>query len=429
MLPPGPRQPSVVQLVHFARRPLEWLDDCARRYGDPFTARLPGYEPFVFVAAPDLIKQIFTGDDEVLLAGKANAVLEPLVGKHSVLLLDGKPHLRQRRLLSPPMRGDRLHAYAGLIADIAAAEVARMPRGRDFALNEHMQAITLDVILRAVFGIDDAAARSGGLRQLIMQVLEPPPALLTFLPVKYLDVPLSPFRTFLRRRARLAAMLRDVITARRAEPARERTDILSLLLGTEMTDDELVDELVTMLVAGHETTATALSWAVACLLEHPATLARLRDELATPGAADAAFAGLPYLDAVITETLRLRPVVPDVVRRLERPTRFAGYDLPAGVHLAPCIHLAHRRAEIYPEPAAFRPERFLGARPDPYAWLPFGGGVRRCLGMAFALYEMKIVLGVMLTRLRLRLARRGPVAVVRRSVTLAPAHGTRVRIE
>ncbi len=433
MLPPGPRQPSIVQLVHFARRPLEWFDECAARYGDPFTARLPGYAPFIFVAAPDLIKQIFTGDDQVLLAGKANAVLEPLVGKHSVLLLDGKPHLRQRRLLSPPMRGERMNAYGGLIAEIAAAEVARMPRGRDFAFHDHMQAITLDVILRAVFGVEEGAGMRA-LRALIVEVLKPPPALLTLLPVKYLDVPLSPFRTFLRRRAELARSLRAVVAARRAEATGERTDLLSLLLGVRdedgrpMGDDELVDELITMLVAGHETTATALSWAVACLLEHPDIEARLRDEVTASPGTPQAFAALPYLDAVVTETLRLRPVVPDVVRRLERPMRFAGYDLPAGVHLAPCIHLAHRRAEAYPEPARFRPERFAGSKPDPYSWLPFGGGIRRCLGQAFALYEMKIVLGVVMSRLRLRLARPGTVGVVRRSVTLAPDAGTRVRI-
>ena len=432
MLPPGPRQPSLVQLVHFTRRPAEWLEECGRRYGDPFTARLPGYAPFVFVAAPALIKEIFTGDDEVLQAGKANQVLAPLVGRHSVLLLDGAPHLRQRRLLSPPLRGERMHAYARLIAEITAAEVARMPRGRAFGLHEHMQAITLEVILRAVFGFDDGA-RMGALRRLIARVLEPPPALLALLPAKYLDFPLSPFRRFLRRRAELARALGEVIAARRAAPDPGRADILSLLLGVRdddgrpMSDDELCDELITMLVAGHDTTATALSWAFACVLERPEVEARLRDEVGS--APDpAALAGLDYLDAVIKETLRLRPIVPDVVRQLQRPMRFAGYDLPAGVYLAPCIQLAHRRAEVYPEPARFRPERFLGVKPDPYTWLPFGGGIRRCLGMAFALYEMKLVLGGVLAGCRLELATPGTVRVVRRTVTLAPEAGTRVRI-
>jgi cytochrome P450 len=421
----------VLQLVEFARRPLEWLEQCARRFGDPFTARLPGHGTFVMAAAPELIKEILTGDGELLRAGKANAMLEPLVGRNSVLLLDGAPHLRQRRLLSPPLRGERMHAYAGLIAEIAQAEVARMPRDGAFALHGHMQAITLDVILRAVFGVEEGA-RMSALRRLVLEVLEPPPALLTFVPPKYLDVPLSPFRKFLRRRAELARALREVVATRRAAGG-AGTDILSLLLaardedGRPMSEEELVDELITMLAAGHETTATALSWMFACVLEHPAVEARLRDEIA--GASDPdAVAALPYLDAVIKETLRLRPIVPDVVRRIERPMRFAGFDLPAGVNLTPCIHLAHRRAEIYPEPARFSPERFLDVRPDPYAWLPFGGGIRRCLGMAFALYEMKIVTGVLFARLRLELDRPGTVRVVRRSVTLAPHGGTRVRV-
>lgn len=432
MLPPGPRQPGVVQLVEFARRPLEWLEACGRRYGDPFTARLPGHGTFVFAAAPGLIKEILTGDDELLQAGKANAMLEPLVGRHSVLLLDGAPHLRQRRLLSPPLRGERMQAYAGLIAEIAAAEVARMPRAGAFPLHGHMQAIALDVILRAVFGVEEGAHMSA-LRRLILEVLEPPPALLTFVPPKYLDVPFSPFRTFLRRRAALARALREVVAVRRAAGG-GGADILSLLLaardadGRPMSDEELVDELVTMLAAGHETTATALSWTFACVLEHPAVEARLRDEIAGAAGDPAALAALPWLDAVIKETLRLRPIVPDVVRKLQAPMRFAGFDLPAGVSLAPCIHLAHRRADVYPEPERFRPERFLDRRPDPYSWLPFGGGIRRCLGMAFALYEMKIVTGVLFARLRLRLDRPGTVRVIRRSVTLAPRGGTRVRV-
>jgi cytochrome P450 len=258
-----------------------------------------------------------------------------------------------------------------------------------------------------------------------------PPAFLLFLPVKYLDFPFSPFRRFLARRAALADSVLEVVATRRAAGG-GGADILSLLLaardedGQPMTDDELVDELITMLAAGHDTTATALSWTFACLLEHPSVEARLRDEIA--GADPTALAGLPYLEAVIKESLRLRPIVPDVVRQLQRPTRFAGFDLPAGAHLAPCIHLAHRRPESYPEPTRFRPERFLDVRPDPYAWLPFGGGIRRCLGMAFALSEMKIVLAVVLTRLRLRLDRPGTVRVVRRGVTLAPKAGTRVRV-
>ena len=435
-LPPGPSAPSAVQLLHFTQRPLAWLEDCARRYGDPFTVRLPGLGAFVMIAAPELIKQVFTGDDDVLHAGKANAMLEPMVGRHSVLLLDGAPHLRQRRLLSPPLRGDRMAAYAPLMAEITAATLARMPRGTPFALHDHLQSITLDVILRAVFGLE-AGAGLTELRALLVAMLEPPPALMAFLPVRYLDFPGSPYRRFLRRRDAVDGALRAILRARRAAPEPGRTDILSLLgaarddHGVAMTEDELRDELMTMLIAGHETTATALSWTFACLLEHPEVLARVVAELdgarTASGELDvAALARLEYLDAVIKETLRLRPILPDVVRKVQAPMELAGYAIPTGVSLAPCIHLAHRRATSFPEPRRFRPERFLGAKLDPYTWLPFGGGIRRCLGMAFALHEMKIVLGVILSRAQLRLAKPGPVAVVRRSITLAPAGGTRV---
>ena len=437
-LPPGPRTPGVVQLIEFATRPTTWLEACARRYGDPFTARLPGLGTFVLAAAPDLIKQIFTGDPEQLLAGTANAIVEPIVGRNSVLRLDGPAHLRQRRLLSPPLRGERLHAYAGLIAEITEAELARLPLHRPFALHEHMQSITLDIILRAVFGLGQGPVMQE-LRGLLVTMLQPPPAILAFLPPRLLDFPLSPYRTFLRRRDAASVALRRILRARLASPARG-TDILSLLLaardehGVAMTEDELRDELMTMVVAGHETTATALSWAIALLLDHPDVLARLRTELDGAGTADgaldpAAVTGLDYLDGVVKETLRVRPIIPDVVRELQRPMRFAGFDIPAGTFLAPCIHLAHRRAEAFPEPARFRPERWLGAKVDPYTWLPFGGGIRRCLGMAFAIYEMKLVLAIMVTRLRLRLARPGPVAIVRRTITLAPEHGTRVVLE
>ncbi|HVV81564.1 MAG TPA: cytochrome P450 [Kofleriaceae bacterium] len=438
-LPPGPRAPSVVQLVEFTPRPLEWLEACAARYGDPFTVRFPALGTYVLAAAPGLIKEIFTGDPEVLKAGKANELLRPILGNHSVILLDGAPHLRQRRLLSPPLRGERMHAYAELIAAITATELARMPVGRACSLYEHLQAITLDVILRAVFGLDDGP-HLRELRGLLVAMLEPPPAILAFLPPRWLDLPLSPYRTFLRRRDAVDAALHRIIRARTAAPDRERTDILSLLLaarddqGVAMTEDELRDELMTMLIAGHETTATALSWAFACVLDRPDVEARLQDELSgartAGGALDlAAVPALDYLDAVVKETLRVRPILPDVARYLERPLRFAGYDLPASVNVAPCIHLAHRRAEAFPEPARFRPERWLGAKVDPYTWLPFGGGIRRCLGMAFALFEMKIVLAVVLSRARLRLATPGPVRVVRRTISLAPAGGTRVVLD
>ncbi|HEY1584576.1 MAG TPA: cytochrome P450, partial [Polyangia bacterium] len=283
----------------------------------------------------------------------------------------------------------------------------------------------------AVFGLD-AGAEMDALAALLVEYTEPPPAMLMFLPTRYLDyadVPLSPYRTFLRRREKVDRALRAMIRDRQAAHDASRTDILSLLLqardedGQPMTEDELRDELMTMLLAGHETTATALSWTFAYLLQLPSVMQRLVPELEATGGDPAALARCEYLDAVVKESLRLRPIVPDVVRRVESPITVGGYDIPAGAFLTPCIYLAHRRAQTWPEPDRFRPERFLGARVDPYSWFPFGGGIRRCIGMAFALYEMKIVLGLTLLGARLRLDTETPLKTIRRGVTLAPAGG------
>jgi cytochrome P450 len=439
-LPSGPRGPAFLHLLGYAYWTLPFFERCARRYGDPFTLRMPGFGAYVILAAPELIKEVFTAEADTLHAGKANVVLHPAVGRHSVLLLDGKEHLRQRRLLMPPLHGERMHAYASLMAEITTAELRRMPLGARFALHGHMQNITLQVILRAVFGLDEGA-QMDELAALLVEFMKPLPSFLVFVPpdyLKYGDFPFSPYRAFVRRRERVDQALRAILRARMAAPDPSRSDILSLLVsardeeGRGMSEDELRDELVTMLVAGHETTATALSWVFAVILQHPLVHGRLLDELDRGAdlAIDVArLTANEYLDAVIKEALRLRPILPDVTRRVEQPTTIAGYDLPAGTFLTPSIYLAHRRPESWPEPDRFRPERFLGAKVDPYAWFPFGGGIRRCLGMAFALYEMKIVVGAMLLGARLRLATDDPLRVVRRSITLAPAGGTPVVLE
>lgn len=434
--PPVVRTPSIVQLLQFSLRPLEFFDACARRYGDVFTVRLPSFGDYVMLGSPALVKQVFTEDSETLHAGKANALLEPIVGANSVLLLDGKPHLRQRRLLLPPLHGERMHAYAELMAKITRDALRVMPRGEPFSIHGPMQSITLQVILRAVFGLDEGA-QMDALATLLTEYLTPPPAIFTFLPLEYADFPLSPYRAFVRRREAVDRELRKILRARMATPDPTRTDILSLLLsardedGRAMSEDELRDELLTMLLAGHETTATALAWTFACILDTPEVSARLDDELARVRGANgeidiAALVRNEYLDAVVKESLRLRPIIPDVVRRVQQPYRIAGYDVPVGAFLTPCIHLVHRRADLYPEPDRFRPDRFVGVKPDPYAWFPFGGGIRRCLGMAFALYEMKVVLGIILAHAQLRLADQRPIGVVRRGITLAPSGGTRV---
>ncbi len=424
-LPPGPRAPRAWQMLRYTWSTFGYFEACARRFGDPFTLKLPGLGDFVMLAAPDLIKQVFTADPDELHAGAANEILEPVVGRRSVLLLDGREHLRQRRLLLPPLHGERMQAYAALMAEIASAAVDRMPLGARFPLHPHMQWITLQVILRAVFGLDEGA-QMDDLAALLVELMIPPPALLVFMPPRwqrYADFPGSPYRTFLARRAKVDRALYAILRARKAAPDPARGDILSLLLaardedGRPMTDEELRDELITMLLAGHETTATALSWAFALVLARPDVVARLTDEPEGD-----------YAEAVIKESLRLRPILPDVVRRVERPYAIAGYQIPVGAYLSPCIYLAHRRPESWPEPERFRPERFLGAKIDPYSWFPFGGGIRRCLGMAFALYEMKVVLAVMTKRARLRLVG-GEPGVVRRGLTLAPSAGTEVILD
>jgi unspecific monooxygenase len=283
-LPAGPAHPSWLQMIHFSVRPLAYLDECAQRYGDPFTLRLPGFGNFVMISAPELVKQVFTEDAEILHAGKANAMLEPILGPNSVLLLDGKPHLRQRRLLLPPLHGERMQAYAQLMAEITATEIDRMPRGEPFSLHTHMQSITLQVILRAVFGLDHGA-RMDALARLLTEYLTPPHAIFTFLPIEYADFPFSPYRTFLRRREAVDRELRSILRERMKEHDPSRTDILSLLLsardedGQPMTEDELRDELLTMLLAGHETTATALAWTFGCILQNADVASRIDDEL------------------------------------------------------------------------------------------------------------------------------------------------------
>lgn len=435
-LPPGPREPSVVQLLRFTFQPLEFLEDSLARYGDPFTLRFAGLGNFVLVTAPDLLKQVFTADADELTSGSANKILEPVTGPRSLLLLDGAEHLRMRRLLMPPLHGERMHAYAETMAKAANEEVRHFSSGRPFSLHPHMQAITLEVILRAVFGVEDRA-RLARLVEVLEKFMKPPPAIFAFAPVLQKDFAFSPMRIFFRRREAVDRELYALIDERQKHPDESRTDVLALLLaardeeGKPLTRSELRDELVTMLVAGHETTATSLSWTIACLLENPAVLERLEAELAgcvqKDGSIDvAAVVRAEYLDAVVKESLRLRPIVPDVVREVRVPFEFAGHKIPVGTFLTPCIHLAHRQPDVYPEPARFRPERFIGVKPDPYRWFPFGGGIRRCIGMAFALYEMKVVLATILTRTRLRLTR--PVKVIRRTLTLAPSRGTEVEL-
>jgi cytochrome P450 len=416
-LPPGPTEPHAWQSLRWVLRPEAWLLASRERYGDAFTLHLP-FGDAVLLAGPEAIKAVFTGDPAVFHAGEGNAPLEPAVGRNSILLLDGPAHLRQRRLLLPPFHGERLSRWTDLMAEIANADLDAWPVDRAFPLEARTRAITLDVILRVVFGIEEAG-RLAELRTLFGRLLPSGGArMVAMLPVFRRDLgPLTPWRAFLRTRDRIDAVLYDEIARRRADPALdEREDILSLLLQTDLTDEELRDELMTLLLAGHETTAVALAWTFALLFANPAAYARLVKEVRT-GDDDR------YLDAVIAETLRLRPPIPAVVRRLTQPATVAGWDLPAGTKIAPCIWLVNRRADLYPDPHAFRPERFLDDPPETYSWLPFGGGVRRCVGATFATTEMRVVLRALLERADVRGHGAPATRSARRAIVLAPPHG------
>jgi len=378
------------------------------------------------VADPDLIKQVLTADPETLRAGEGNAtLLEPMLGRFSLLTLDGADHLRQRRLLLPAFHGERMKAYATVMAEACETSIDSWPTGRPFALHPMMQAITLDVILRTVFGLG-SGERQGELRASMVALLDIATRPWLLFPGLFGVDPFAiPWLRLARLKRRVDQALYDIIAERRRRPT-GGADVLSMMLeardqdGSPMTDVEVRDELVTLLLAGHETTATALAWTFDQLLSHPAALARVRADLAT-GADD-------YLDAVIRETLRVRPILPLIGRVVARPYELGGYTLPVGARIAPSIFLAGHRPAAYPEPDRFLPERWLGVKPDPYTWLPFGGGIRRCIGMAFAQLEMKVVLETVVRRTRLR-AVAGPARVVRRGITLAPSGGTRVVLE
>jgi cytochrome P450 len=412
-------------------RPIPFLERCSRRYGDLFTVRFP-IGTVAFTADPELIKQVFTGDPEVFHAGEANATpLEPLMGRNSVLLLDGPEHMRQRKLMLPSFHGERMQRYGSVMREVAEQEIATWPVGEPFGLRPRTQEITLQIIMRTVFGIDDAErlARLGERLGAMLDIGMQSRALAVIaLPQLRRTVGRGVWKRFLRLRAAADAEIYDEIARRRrASDVADRDDVLSILLqardeeGRALTDEELRDELMTLLVAGHETTATSLAWAFELLLRHRPQLARLQADV-DGGDAD------EYLDAVIKETLRIRPVVPGVIRKLTAPIELAGHELPAGMRVAPNIYLTHRRPDVYPDPERFRPERFIERPAETYSWIPFGGGVRRCLGAAFATYEMKIVIPAILRAVRMQ-----PVGeaerIRRRAITFVPERDGQVIVE
>ena len=424
-LPAGPPLPKTMQTAIWSRQARRFLFSCHERYGDIFTLKIAYEGTWVMLADPDAVKQAFTGDPRVFHAGEGNQILAPILGRNSILVLDEKPHMSQRKLLLPPFHGERMQGYAETMREIATREIDSWPTGEPYKLRPRMQAITLEIILRTVFGVRDGEKLSE-LRAALRDFLDlttNPRALLPVLlvgPTRVRRIPA--FRRRIERVDRL--IYREIAERRLAEDLAQRDDILSLLVaarhedGSPMSDEEMRDELLTLLVAGHETTATSLAWAMERLTRHPDKLERLRAEV------EAGSDG--YLTATIQETLRLRPVISIVLRRLTEPVEIGGHQLPAGISVAPCVYLVHRNPEIYPEPDRFRPERFLDNPPGTYTWIPFGGGVRRCLGASFAQFEMAVVLEELVKRHRIRPANPKPERVFRRAITETPRHDAEV---
>jgi cytochrome P450 len=407
---------------------VRFLEACRRRYGDMVTMSTLFDSGFVMVFDPTVVKELFQGPGERLHAGEANALLGPILGERSVLLLDGAEHLRHRRLLLPPFHGQRMQAYADAMREATDHEVDSWAVGEPFTLLARMQAITLRVIIRAVFGYEAGPAAdelSRRLRAMIDPVARPRGLMLLSLLERFGGGRRALSRFEDQRRA-VDELLYAEIARRRAEPdLAERGDVFSALLlaededGGRLSDREVRDELLTLLLAGHETTATGLAWTFDLLLHSPAVLAG-----ATDGEDE-------YLDAVVKEALRIRPVIPAVGRVVRgEPFRLGGYEIPPGVEINPSIRVIHRRADLYPQPFEFRPERFLGPdAPDTYTWIPFGGGTRRCLGASFALMEMRVVLRRVLERAVLRAASPELEQISFRGITLAPQNGVRVVLE
>jgi cytochrome P450 len=430
VLPPGPPYPSLIQGVGFWKRPLAFLERCRARYGTPFTIRLPFSPPFVFLADPEQIKQIYTAPADVLHPGEGARVLEPVVGANSVILLDGAAHLEQRKLMLPSFHGERIERLTGLVEEVAEREVTSWAGESELVLAPRMQRLTLDIILRAVFGLDPGE-RLDRVRARLQELLAFGDSPLTLFgppgPVaERILNRVGPLAGFFNLRADVDRLLFELIDERRAEDG-DRPDVLTTLLearhedGRPMSDQELRDELMTLLVAGHETTATSLSWAFERLTREPAVLERLVEAV---DAGDDA-----YVTATIQEVLRHRPVLPNTAPRLvKKPIEVGGRRYEPGVCLVANAYLLHHDPEIYDDPYSFRPERFLDEPPGTYTWIPFGGGRRRCLGASFAMLEVKVVLRAVLAAYGVRAPSGRPEPTARRNITVRPADGARIAV-
>jgi cytochrome P450 len=435
-LPPGPNAPMMIQTASFLRRPFRFLDQCARTYGEPFSVHLgfTGKKRGVIVSSAKLIREVLTAPPGLLSGAKGNEALRPILGDDSVGLVDGESHARARRLMSPSLHGERMRAYSDAMRDVTSRHLARWPSG-PFALLPKLHDITLEILLRTVFGYEGEELEEVRKQvESLIDVLDNP--LVLMLPALQRDLgPLTPWRRFVRERAAMDALVYKVIARARGNGKGDHEDILSLLVqarddGESMTDKELRDELVTLLLAGHATTATSIAWFFERVLAHEPTWDLLGQEIADVvggGPLDSThLPKLELLDATLKEAMRMRPASPGLFRMATEPYTLGDHELPAGTFIMASSYLTHMQADQYPEPERFDPKRFLGTKPDAYSWIPFGGGSRRCIGMAFALYEMKVVCATVLAKARMQLAEPGPVGVTCRAVFQSPMKGLRV---
>ena len=436
-LPDGPKSPRIWQMLHWITMPFSFMRGCNDRYGDPFTAAIgEKLSPVVFLSNPQALQVILTSDDSKLFdsPGELNTLFEPFVGTQSVIGLSGDRHRRMRQLVMPSFHGERMRSYGQLILDITEEVMGQWVAGKPFSARRSMQKISMRVILRAVFGLNEGT-RYQQLERLLGTMVDgmsnPLSVSLLYFPMLRQDFgPLSPWGSFVRARQQIDQFIYDEIGERRSHPDASRNDILTLLMsardetGEALTDAELRDELMTLLLAGHETTATALTWALYWIHKFPTVRKQLLKELqALDGPLDpSVLFRLPYLNAVCCETLRIYPVGMLTFSRLTKSrVELMGSSLEPGTEVVGCIYLAHHREDVYPDPDEFRPERFLERRYSPFEYLPFGGGVRRCIGMAFAQFEMKLVISCIMSGFELALADSRSVRPVRRALTAGPS--------
>jgi cytochrome P450 len=425
-LPPGPRMPSALQAIGWAKRPYPFMKRCQERYGDVFTMRILHSGTWVFLCDPEDVKSVFTAPAGTLGVALANPLLLPVLGPRSVMLMEEPAHMTRRRLMLPPFHGKRMGADTEMMAEVARSEVRRWPVGEPFELWPHMQAVTQEVIMRSVFGPDEGS-RLEHLRQLLHRLtaaLNEPERLSRAAALG--PGWLARNRGFREAMAPVEEALLEEVDRRRREGENGRKDIVSILIdaryedGSPMSDHDLRDELITLLTDGP--TSSSLAWVFERLLRHPAKLKRLQEEVLA-GDEDT------YMDAVVKETLRLCPPVPVVVRRLLKPLELGGYSLPAGTTVAPCVYLIHHNEEIYPNPRQFLPERFLERPPGTYTWIPFGGGTRRCLAASYAEMEMKRVLRTVLSEVELRPVDSDSERARRSAISFSPDKRARVVAE